>query len=1556
MEILTKIKLKQPCLVKGHTFAKWFQQEITMQRSAQKPWQYYFVMVFPNSAKIMHDELKSMVETTHKIQEREINYLIGIAAKHPRNNIPKPVNPFIAVFMTFLRRTNALSLLLLLALVGAVVYVKTASGYSIFLNAPVLIVFSLLVIIVGITPYLGWKGAKNKNWAYLRYYDSAIICFLALLALNVCGLEYFQANVGNALDLQQNHLFKIYGNPLLFSNQTTGQSRPVTSFLQAEVFKSFVNFLQARFEELFPKNELAGSTHRRLSSDIGAWFSQTFNVTAVFYPPPITETPEWMKTFVSTTCTDQPVVNGTFLTGNVEVIMEPTFQRCLRPILETCVYAASYTESVLVILAALLIIQYLSLLVLKYIDPAAAEPRKKSLRKTSSIMHFFDAVLFTLGVISIASGGYGIYNAVTRGEGKVLDTEMRVVEISSIVVAIVYGHLLCLSALLGCSQKLIPMQTYVLTGVLILQFALAVLMYNVKVDVEELASKSFQDQTWDESLVLLGINHVFTRIESATSEFVVDFVNHECQINVRSTKLTEQCRATLAIRITELLRWVINAAGVVMAMQCILLVRNLITTVVMPCLRRLWKKKKTKRGQGIPTVQISNEPTTKEATLPFHAAMDKYWESFPRGFANDKNLAQARQQFTLEWLKVTGATRVHEKDQLLAVSQFESIVRVLVLKRLVNKCGLEVSVNISRDGKHLYFKLAAPRKVIADEAEARKYHLQCRKAVDPCPKFWTAREVAIENTVYDTQTAKQKLCALYGRQLLTVVENQFFPNESMAQVSRRINVHNREAMYRDEETAKKKKLPTPSRYAPYFQYFRKPSMQYLYQRHSTQLDLPTTDVAPSVFQVTGCLKLLHLVIHDEFDTARMISNGILDGFSCLHSASRFEWTNITSLSTSWLTYWRPRHLPDEPDPDKHYFINFFYRIYPFRQPLIAVRSYFGEQIALYFHWLGFYAQCLMFPVVCSIVYVIDGGSYHSYNVQITDGHVECELKDMFLGLAVLIWAFVYAKCWQRKNYMCAIAWGMHGIEENEKDRVDFYGKEQLNPITNEVERTFPDYLRLELQLTSLASMAAIAVASYFVMVMLFPLEKPLVQALGPFWGVTAMSIILVLHIQVNSLNVTRVAHWLNERENYQTQSQYERFMIMKLFALQSMNHFSALFFIAFFKRSSFGCYDTVSLEATSNCLPEMENLLLVIFGWRLVFNAFRIVVPLAQMVWSSAAPQRYDIEYELSLEPYENTYEDYAEIVVQFGLMTLFIFPCPIGPIFAFFESAINLRMDAYKLCYCSRRPLPQNAEDIGAWFIYLLFLSRFCIATNLGFLFFTASNFASYSAQERWTFYLLSTAAGLLIYEALWFVIPTTPDKAATILERHEFLRQKYLFAHDKSSSTAPPTSQKKPSCAAMLETLETYNADALETLNARLDLLNKFNELFVTKPTAPGDSDMIEMTVPATLEPTTLTGMDAIREAVRRSAGLFGSDDENDDDESGKIPQFLSKLDDRNALEWYFTPQPIPEAPPLSHVPTNTSTLHVTRGFVEDVEVEEALDDDYIIQDDDEDLADLL
>jgi hypothetical protein len=55
---------------------------------------------------------------------------------------------------------------------------------------------------------------------------------------------------------------------------------------------------------------------------------------------------------------------------------------------------------------------------------------------------------------------------------------------------------------------------------------------------------------------------------------------------------------------------------------------------------------------------------------------------------------------------------------------------------------------------------------------------------------------------------------------------------------------------------------------------------------------------------------------------------------------------------------------------------------PFAQPLSDIREYFGEKVALYFAWLGYYTIYLLFPAILGclmlILYAVRGMHVYIY--------------------------------------------------------------------------------------------------------------------------------------------------------------------------------------------------------------------------------------------------------------------------------------------------------------------------------------------------------------------------------------------------------------------------------------------------------------------------------------------------------------------------------------------------------------------------------------------------
>ena len=92
------------------------------------------------------------------------------------------------------------------------------------------------------------------------------------------------------------------------------------------------------------------------------------------------------------------------------------------------------------------------------------------------------------------------------------------------------------------------------------------------------------------------------------------------------------------------------------------------------------------------------------------------------------------------------------------------------------------------------------------------------------------------------------------------------------------------------------------------------------------------------------------------------------------------------------------------------------------------------------------------------------------------------------------------------------------------------------------------------------------------------------------------------------------------------------------------------------------------------------------------------------------------LEQQTSLAEHKGLFEEYSEIVIQFGHVTLFAAACPVAPVLALLNNLVEIRGDALTLAW-SRRPFITSAVStgIGVWIQLLEAISMMSILTNLG-------------------------------------------------------------------------------------------------------------------------------------------------------------------------------------------------------------------------------------------------
>jgi hypothetical protein len=373
------------------------------------------------------------------------------------------------------------------------------------------------------------------------------------------------------------------------------------------------------------------------------------------------------------------------------------------------------------------------------------------------------------------------------------------------------------------------------------------------------------------------------------------------------------------------------------------------------------------------------------------------------------------------------------------------------------------------------------------------------------------------------------------------------------------------------------------------------------------------------------------------------------------------------------------------------------------QPLHKIRFYFGEKIAIYFAWLEFYTKMLILPTIAGI---ITFGYLEGKRLE--TGENQGYILIAFAAF-VVIWSSVFSESWKRKNGILDALWGLHGFHAASRFRAQFRGTKSYNPITDEEEMTFESKARRRRALG--ISILVVVIMVVIVLVALFALFL-LKHWINKTENLTEHHIDLKYKsaltlcvtganaIQILILNTIYrgVAQKLNEWENHRTESEFENHLVIKVFLFQFCNSFASFFYIAFVKRTAEG-----TCLYKDDCMMELRDQLLVLFLIRIVVgNTLEVVIPALKYRYQmfrerkaldKAASHNY-IEEQAKLVPYESNeaFEDYNEMVIQYGFINLFVVAFPLAPLMALLNNVLEVHVDAVKvrfLLFSLQGPFP---------------------------------------------------------------------------------------------------------------------------------------------------------------------------------------------------------------------------------------------------------------------------
>jgi hypothetical protein len=349
-----------------------------------------------------------------------------------------------------------------------------------------------------------------------------------------------------------------------------------------------------------------------------------------------------------------------------------------------------------------------------------------------------------------------------------------------------------------------------------------------------------------------------------------------------------------------------------------------------------------------------------------------------------------------------------------------------------------------------------------------------------------------------------------------------------------------------------------------------------------------------------------------------------------------------------------------------------------------------------------------------------------------------------------------------------------------------------------------------------------------------------------FWIYLLLTPILYgLLIPVLDAAFTRAARSLNTWENHRTESRYQSHLILKVFSFRFVHVFASLYYYAFAPQgetSSTSADGATKSDGMVRVAIQLASFMVTGQLWKNVmetlypfvrrrldarakkrasnkqFNQSTVFNGIGAASAGPRAPNRHrgntttstklapeammssnaviheqcvrleqasDRAWEeAGLKKYD-TFEDYTEMLVQFGYVSFFSLAFPLAPLLALLNNLLELRTDAFKLCHTRQRPLAHKASGIGVWLSVLQVMSVMAVLTNCFHLAYSTSllerALPSVSATEK--VWIVFGVEHLLLLLKVWLacVVPAVPRDVAESLRR-----ERELAKHDSARAMA--------------------------------------------------------------------------------------------------------------------------------------------------------------------------
>ncbi|XP_072375067.1 anoctamin-9-like isoform X2 [Scyliorhinus torazame] len=425
------------------------------------------------------------------------------------------------------------------------------------------------------------------------------------------------------------------------------------------------------------------------------------------------------------------------------------------------------------------------------------------------------------------------------------------------------------------------------------------------------------------------------------------------------------------------------------------------------------------------------------------------------------------------------------------------------------------------------------------------------------------------------------------------------------------------------------------------------------------------------------------------------------------------------------------------------------------QPINEIREYFGERIALYFAWLGWYTIMLIPVAISGVLVVLYGLIYFESNqvskeicnatriimCPLCDNHCQywrlnetcsyAKVTQLFdhevtvlFAMIMAIWATIFLEVWKRARAKAVWSWDLcHWDEDEEELALGLIYNPGVEPkiYHHSYKRTTIVMLLACILVTVIIGIALGIVICRIIAAVIF--TKSSSEFLSDHSRTIAVMVGAVVHfftILIMTKINQKVAKMLCDLERPRTALARENNFSIKMFTFQFFTMFSSIIYIAFFlgkinghPRNYVRIAGQWRLEEChpSGCMTDLFiQMAVVMIMKQILSSCVQYAVPSLKYQWKKyhkqismddvkdATTKHWVKNYNLNHVDSFSLFNEFLEMAIQYGFTTIFVAAFPLAPLLALLNNAFEIRLDARKMLVLQRRPIPRKAKDIGIW------------------------------------------------------------------------------------------------------------------------------------------------------------------------------------------------------------------------------------------------------------------